>query len=398
MLQSRRAKMIVALVASICLWAYVTGTIDPSITKKYTAIPIEIINEDSLIQEDLAVDSVTSTTVDLNLTGSRADLNNLNKDDIKVTADMFGRHKGNNYVNLDVQVPKGISIDSKSLQRLEVHIDDLVTSEKDVKVKVKGTLPESTTLGETQIYPEHVMVYGTKNNVNKVSYLEATVNADRLSMEKSTHQSRVTPMDKSGKQVPYIMTSRSNVEIEATLAKFKKVKFDVKTIGQINDQYEVESITMPDTIEIEGKMDILKGIEVIEAQPVDISNVTNSTKIEIKPILPKGVKLKDSQEKLYVDIIIKGAATKEISFNGSQISVLNLDEGLDATISENVTIKIQGKQNILNSLTKKDFKLSVDAKNLGVGNHKVKLEVEADTADVTVLPIKEKINIEIREE
>ena len=114
--------------------------------------------------------------------------------------------------------------------------------------------------------------------------------------------------------------------------------------------------------------------------------------------MPKGVKLKDNQEKLYVDIIIKGAATKEISFNGSQISVLNLDEGLDATISENVTIKIQGKQNILSSLTKKDFKLSVDAKNLGVGNHKVKLEVEADTAEVTVLPIKEKINIEIREE
>ena len=398
MLQNRKVRIIVAIVMSVCLWAYVTGTIDPTITKRFNAVPITIINQDSLLQDDLAVDSVSATKVDLNLSGARGNLNDLNTEDIRVTADLYGRHKGNNYVSVDVQVPKGISIDSKSIEKIEVVIDDLVSAEKKVKATVRGSLPESVTLGETKIEPENIMVYGTRNNVDKVTNLQAYINADKLSEDRRTFETSIVPVDRAGKEVEYINTSRSKVEVTAVLAKYKEVKFDVKTVGKIDGKYEVSSMTIPDTIEIQGEASIIKNIDTIEAADVDISKVTDSTKIEIKPILPKGVTLKNQDEKLYVDIIIKGPESKTLTYEGSEIEVKGLDEDLTATIGGSVDIVVSGKEAEVNSITKDDFKVYVDADNLGEGTYKLNVKISGGDRDVAVKPSKNVITITIREE
>lgn len=398
MLQNRKVRIIVAIVMSVCLWAYVTGTIDPTITKRFNAVPITIINQDSLLQDDLAVDSVSATKVDLNLSGARGNLNDLNTEDIRVTADLYGRHKGNNYVSVDVQVPKGISIDSKSIEKIEVVIDDLVSAEKKVKATVRGSLPESVTLGEAKIEPENIMVYGTRNNVDKVSNLQAYINADKLSEDSRTFETSIVPVDRAGKEVEYINTSRSKVEVTAVLAKYKEVKLDVKTVGNIDGKYEVSSMIIPDTIEIQGEASIIKNIDTIEAADVDISKVTDSTKIEIKPILPKGVTLKNQDEKLYVDIIIKGPESKTLTYEGSEIEVKGLDEDLTATISGSVDIVVSGKESEVNSITKDDFKVYVDADNLGEGTYKLNVKISGGDRDVTAKPSKNVITITIREE
>lgn len=398
MLQNRKVRIIVAIVMSVCLWAYVTGTIDPTITKRFNAVPITIINQDSLLQDDLAVDSVSATKVDLNLSGARGNLNDLNTEDIRVTADLYGRHKGNNYVSVDVQVPKGISIDSKSIEKIEVVIDDLVSAEKKVKATVRGSLPESVTLGETKIEPENIMVYGTRNNVDKVTNLQAYINADKLSEDRRNFETSIVPVDRTGKEVEYINTSRSKVEVTAVLAKYKEVKLDVKTVGKIDGKYEVSSMTIPDTIEIQGEASIIKNIDTIEAADVDISKVTDSTKIEIKPILPKGVTLKNQDEKLYVDIIIKGPESKTLTYEGSEIEVKGLDEDLTATIGGSVDIVVSGKEAEVNSITKDDFKVYVDADNLGEGTYKLNVKISGGDRDVAVKPSKNVITITIREE
>ena len=398
MLQNRKVRIIVAIVMSVCLWAYVTGTIDPTITKRFNAVPITIINQDSLLQDDLAVDSVSATKVDLNLSGARGNLNDLNTEDIRVTADLYGRHKGNNYVSVDVQVPKGISIDSKSIEKIEVVIDDLVSAEKKVKATVRGSLPESVTLGETKIEPENIMVYGTRNNVDKVTNLQAYINADKLSEDRRNFETSIVPVDRAGKEVEYINTSRSKVEVTAVLAKYKEVKLDVKTVGKIDGKYEVSSMTIPDTIEIQGEASIIKNIDTIEAADVDISKVTDSTKIEIKPILPKGVTLKNQDEKLYVDIIIKGPESKTLTYEGPEIEVKGLDEDLTATIGGSVDIVVSGKEAEVNSITKDDFKVYVDADNLGEGTYKLNVKISGGDRDVAVKPSKNVITITIREE
>lgn len=398
MLQNRKVRIVVALIMSVCLWAYVTGTIDPTITKKYNSVPITIINEDSLIQDDLAVDSVSTTTVDLTLSGARGDLSDLDTDDIQVTADLYGRHKGNNYVSIDVQVPKGISIDNKSIEKIEVVIDDLVTAEKNVKATVKGSLPESTTLGETKIEPESVMVYGTKDNVDKVRYLKASLNADKLSDDSTTIETVITPVNSKGNEVEYVSLSRSKVEVTAVLAKYKEVKLEVKTTGKIDSQYEVSSMTIPETVEIEGEASMIKNIDTIEASDVDISKVTKSTKIEIEPILPKGVTLKNEDEKLYVDIIIKSPKTKILSYENSEIEINGLEDGLTGEILEGVNVTVSGKESDVGNITKKSFTLSVDASNLEEGKHSVKVNIKSKNDDVSIELSNETITLEIGKE
>lgn len=242
------------------------------------------------------------------------------------------------------------------------------------------------------------MVYGTKDNVDKVSYLKASLNADKLSDDSTTIETAITPVNSKGNEVEYVNLSRSKVEVTAVLAKYKEVKLEVKTTGKIDSQYEVSSMTIPETVEIEGETSVIKNIDTIEASDVDISKVTKSTKIEIKPILPEGVTLKNEDEKLYVDIIIKSPKTKILSYENSEIEIKGLDDGLTGEILEGVNVTVSGKESDISDITKKSFTLSVDASNLEEGKHSVKVNITSKNDDVSTELSNGTVTLEIGKE
>lgn len=397
MLRNKKVNILIALITALSLWAYVTGSIDPNITKKYSKVPIKIVNQESLIKDGLAVDSVATTEIDVTLTGTRADLNDIDKNDIQITADLYNRHKGDNYVPIDVQLPKGIELDSKSIEKLLVVIDDLVTEERDVEAKVTGTMPEKTTLGEADINPETMQIYGTESNVKKVDYVEATVDADKLKEETTKQVAEVTPVDKNGKTVDFVTTSRSTADVEAKLLKYKTVKLDVETTGEIDSKYELSSIDIPKEVEIAGEADVLDDISSIEANDVDISGVTKSTKLKVEPILPSGVTLK-SDEGIYVTIVIKEPEEKTIHFAGADVVIENLASGMEGNITEAVTVTLKGKLTTISAIQKSDIKLYVDAEGLNVGEHKVEIKITGVRSDVTATVSPATVNLKISEE
>ncbi len=395
MLQNKRLNILMAFIAALSLWAYVTGSVDPNITKKFVSVPIKIINEDSLLQDGLAVEQAEPLTVDINVIGTRAQVNKMTNDDIIVTADLYGRNKGTNYVALDVNIPKGMKLDSKSQDRIIVKIDDLVSEEKYIEAAVNGVLPENTALSETKIEPEKMMVYGTKNNVKRVKYIEARLNAKDLSGDVSTQIAGVIPVDDNGKEIQFVSTEKSQVTISAKLAEYKQVQLKVKTVGEIDDKYEVDSIKIPETVEIMGDFETLDSLDVIYAEDVNISNVTKSTKIKIKPILPAGIKLKDEKKNLYISIVIKNHDKKIVEYLGSEVEIKNLSNGLKGVIDTSINVTISGKQENLDAFKKKDISLYVDAFQLVEGEYELEVYLINNNRNIAVshTPIKVKVII-----
>ena len=72
MLKNKRVNILIALLIAICLWAYVTGAVDPNTTKKFTDVSIQLINEDSLAQDGLAVDSTDIKSIDVSIKGYKS--------------------------------------------------------------------------------------------------------------------------------------------------------------------------------------------------------------------------------------------------------------------------------------------------------------------------------------
>ena len=387
MLQNKKVNAIIAIVAAILVWAFVVGMVDPGVTKRFTDVPVQLINQDSLTQDGLAVDSTDITSIDVTLSGDRADINKLEEGDIQVTADLYGRHEGSNYVSLEVQLPRGISLDSRSEDRILINIGQLVTAEKSVEATLTGEVAADTEMSGAKVEPETMTIYGTRKNVDKVDRIEAAVNVRLLNDKDSTHDVAVKTVDSSGKEVPYVTTSQETASVTARLVKYKEVPLKVDTTGSVAQGYELESVKAPDTVRIEGSADILADITSVTADDIDISGLTENTRVKINLNLPDGVSVRNSDE-LYATVNVRGPSTGDFSFSGNEIAIEGLDEGLSASISGSIRVSVSGPRSAVSALTKADITVSVNLSGLGEGTHEVPVYVtsSADSGELVLEP------------
>lgn len=387
MLQNKKVNAIIAIVAAILVWAFVVGMMDPGVTKRFTDVPVQLINQDSLTQDGLAVDSTDITSIDVTLSGDRADINKLEEGDIQVTADLYGRHEGSNYVSLEVQLPRGISLDSRSEDRILINIGQLVTAEKSVEATLTGEVAADTEMSGAKVEPETMTIYGTRKNVDKADRIEAAVNARLLNDKDSTHDVAVKTVDSSGKEVPYVTTYQETASVTARLVKYKEVPLKVDTTGSVAQGYELESVKAPDTVRIEGSADILADITSVTADDIDISGLTENTRVKINLNLPDGVSVRNSDE-LYATVNVRGPSTGEFSFSGNEIAIEGLDEGLSASISGSIRVSVSGPRSAVSALTKADITVSVNLAGLGEGTYEVPVYVtsSADSGELVLEP------------
>ena len=94
MLKNDRINMILALLIAIGLWVYVVGVENPEKDIQIKDVPITFINEETLEENGLTMLSVSDSFVDVQVTGVRSDLKNVDKSDIKITADLEGYNEG----------------------------------------------------------------------------------------------------------------------------------------------------------------------------------------------------------------------------------------------------------------------------------------------------------------
>ncbi len=369
MLKNKRVNILIALLIAICLWAYVTGAVDPNTTKKFTEVPIQLINEESLAQDGLAVDSTDIKSIDVSLKGNRADISKISKDDIKVTADLYGRHKGSNYITLDVQLPNGIELDSKSEDRILISIGELTTKEVSVEIKLTGDVAEDTTLGDASVSPSKMVVYGTKDNIDKVDHVQASINAKVLQSKETTHDASVEAVDSKETAVDYVTTAKEEVSVTARLLKIKKVLLKADVVGSVADGYELEEVEVPENIEIVGDEEALAKITSVTAEDIDISGISKNESIKISVKLPDGVEIKGGA--VYATVKLSGADTKTFTIDGSDIKKTGLADGFEATITQDVTVSVSGKKQVISEMTKSDVVLTVDLSDLSEGRHSV---------------------------
>lgn len=393
MLQNKKVNAVIAIVAAIIVWAYVVGMVDPGVTKRFTDIPIQLVNQESLIQDGMAVDSTDITAIDVTVSGDRADVNKIDAEDIQVTADLYGRHEGSNYVSLEVQLPRGISLDSRSEDRIVINVGELVTDEKTVEATLTGSVSENSGMGDVTVSPEAMTIYGTRGNVDKVDRLEAEVNFKLLGSSESTHDVAVKAVDSSGKEVPFVITAQSTVSVTARLVQHKEVPLKVDTTGDVADGYELTGVDAPKTIRIEGSAEAVSKIDSVTAEDIDVSGLTESKQVKINIDLPDGVKVA-KEEDLYATVNVAAPSTAEFTFSGNEITIEGLHDNMSADISGSITVTAKGQIDKVNALTKGNITLKVDVSGLEAGTHTVGVTADADGVELELSPSSVEVTIE----
>lgn len=379
MLRNKKVNILIAFVAALALWIYVTGKIEINSMKKFSDVKISIVNQNSLIESGYAVEKIEPGKIDVTLKGGRAALNSAKGSDIKATVDVYSRFKGKNNVNVDVEVPKNTRLESKSEDKVTVEIGNLVTAERNIEVHEKESLPEKTVLVKSKPDPEKVKIYGTKKNVARVVSVRALVDTSKVTEKDTEVSAKLVPVDKSGNVVDFVSVASDEINITVRLEAYKTVKLNAKTKGSIDDKYQLDSIKSPEKIDIQGPAGTIKGITEVESEDIDISKIRESTKIKMVLRLPEGVKIKEGSEEPFLNVTIKRNNAKTFKFDIRDVNIENLDENLSLNKGRGeITVLVRSKNNGKVDLEKSDIKLYGDGRNFKRGSNTVTLYTNKD--------------------
>lgn len=400
MVKNDNALKILSLLIAIFLWLYVIGEVNPTVTQTIENIPVSLLNENTLEQRDLAIDGdVENLTVDIVVEGTRGDLNRLDRDEIKATADIFGYEKGLNHVPVQVDVPENLKLTKIKTPKLEILLEDLVSVYKEIRVNFTGKMKSGTEAGDVSVSPAEIEVKGAQNAVNSVESVQVEVNASEVTDEHRTFTAEPSAISKEGNPVYGVSLSAENIEIETVLYHTKTVTLTVDVKGRVPERYELEDISVPDEITIKGTKKALTQISSVEAESVDLSKVTASTSLAVKPKLPEGVEVSEESQNDKVEIKIRGLSTGRLKLSTADCVFNHLDENLKAHVNTaQLLVAFIGQKQLVEHADQKDFVLSVDLRGLGEGKHLVSPKVTPVTKNmkfrkITVKPRKVEVTI-----
>lgn len=292
MLKNKTVLKICSVVIAICLWVYVIGEVDPDSRKKISNIEVSYANTEVLAERGLAVADEETEVISVVIDGKRSDVNNAKKRGIGAYADVSGCKEGSNSIEITVNLPDGVRLESVSQEKLKVNVAELVSEEKPVQIKVSDADNDQKMIPWVTDYtPETVIVSGAGNIVDKIDHVIGVVDGTKVDSQLRNLEAEVIPVDKSGNKVDGAETSYKVVYADVLLLSTRQVILEVKP-GNVVEGMQVKDIEAAKTVIIAGSESALEGIDKVRGT-VDLSGMTASGKAEISIELPEGVHLYD---------------------------------------------------------------------------------------------------------
>lgn len=264
----------------------------------------------------------------------------------------------------------------------DVSVQEKVSKEFKVEAEYSGNIVEEGYLAEKPtVKPNKVKITGAKDIVDRITYVKATVNSNSKITETITREASVLVLDKE--------MNKLNVEVEPKMVEVtipvksssEKVPIEIVRKGTLPSGVTIESITLDNKeAEIIADPDVLAEVDSVRVE-VDISNVTKDTEITLPIIISNGV-VKVAPETAKVTIRASRQSEKTISDIPIGVEGLNNENTVNFLNPANkqISLTVSGPSDIISPLTAKDFKVVIDAAELGEGEHEVALKVTAPQA------------------
>lgn len=396
MLKNNRVVFILALIMAIALWAYVLGTVDPVRTVTLRDIPIRLLDQSELSDQNLVITSMDHEGINVTFTAKRSIANKIKADDFTAVADLRGIKLGDNMIKISVTRPSNITLESISSEYLNITTEQYITAEKEIEATIINPTKEETEPTIIKMSEDKVSVSGATTAVNKVKKVVAELDAGRMEPEPKSITAELKALDANGEQVEGVTLAFSNVTITAVLQSTREVPLEVPVSGQDSGSVN-RTIKVPLTVIIKGDDDSINAVEKITCETVDLSDYYESAEVHLIPLLPDGVELSEDSVNPMAQVTVYNAGTVTLDFNENDINVTGIGSGRSARIANvNLKITVKGRSTVINALTKENFILSADVTGLEDGTNSVKLKAVCDLEGVdSVTAEPENVLIEI---
>lgn len=389
-MKSKIGPLLLSLVLAIGLWMYVITTVSPNSKTTISNVEVDFEGESWLLENrNLMITDGMDTTVDLELSGNRSDLNKLNRSNVTLKVDLTRIYEaGETELSFTPAYPSEVSpsaitVDSRNPASIKLTVEKRLTREIPVRVVFTGAVPEGF-IADTENYELDYPVVNIKGPASVVELIEqARVEVDMAERTESLSESyRYTLCDQEGNpmEVELVTTDVAEVHLDVKVQRFQEIPLKLNVVygGGATEGYTRYEIK-PKSIRVSGSEAVLADLTEIVLGTVNFAEMRENTQMTFQINLPEGVTNLTGITEATADISFVGLSIKE--YTVERITVVNVPDGLQYELmNEVVKVTLRGPVAMINQIQPEDIVVTVDltGKEIGASTVKAHIAIKGD--------------------
>lgn len=370
---------VVAVLFAIFLWWTVVNVDDPVKTQKYTT-EVTVLNPEVITNNGKSYQIVDDTkNIVVTVKARRKVLEQIKSSNIIATADLQERQDTSVPIRISIQGFEGSYIEaSPNPRNIQVQVEDTQKKTFPINVVTTGTVRDGYVLDKTNTVavPQSIDISGPQSSLGRISRVVAKVDVSEL-WNDTELKAELIYYDSADNIIDQSLLSSNcdingvSVQVKLLQTKNVLVKFDTSQIipadGYVFKEIEVE----PQYIEVAGKSETLNATSALEvsADALKREGISKNEEVLINmtDYLPDGIILADDTAgSVVVRIVVEKAGTKSILLPTRSIKINNASEEFEITFGseQEVELRFEGANDILDSLTSEKFIATIDLAEL----------------------------------
>ncbi len=384
-MKQKLTSFLLSIVIAFGLWYYVISVVSPGSEAEFIDIPVVLKGESALEERGLMITGTGKTSVNLRLSGNRSDLNELNRSNITLEANLATIYDPGVNIRLDYTISYPGSVasnafveESRSPGYITVTVEKRDYKDVPVNVVYVGSVPDGfTTKNEEETLDyESIRISGPESVVDQIA--QAKIEVVLTDQTETIDQSyKFTLCDEGGEPVDaqLITVYQQEVNLRLPIQKVKTVQLKVNVIDGAGATEETTSITInPETIRVCGSAAALEDLDELVLGTVNLADYTKAAEITFDIVMPEGVTNMTGLTKATVSLQFPTLTTR--SFTIEDIQVLNVPEGLDVELTTlSLEIVLRGPSEEVSKITLEDITVTADFANTEVGTSSRKVQI-----------------------
>ncbi len=367
---------ILSAVAAVIVWIVVINIDNPTETFTISGIPIEVLNEQSITENDLTYEFPEDKTVSVQVTARRTDRRKISADDFKATVDLSQIYGATGSVAVNITI-----VDNKALIRswtqitrsVKVDVEEMQTREFEIQIEHSGEPADSYAFSDEVVTPAIVRVTAPESIMDIIDHAAVTVDVGGISDDVET-TAAVKLYTRTGREVEADSKLTMNIteaKVSMSAVKTNQISVDIKVTGQdqVADGYKYITYECePQTIYVTGAKALIATLDKLTIEE-DLTGASgNVTKTyQVSDLLPEGLEVADKQpETIEVTYQIEKLAQKSFLIMGDQVELTGADPDLEYRMGDDnaITVMLEGLSEDLDSVTASDIRVTLDVSDI----------------------------------
>jgi YbbR domain-containing protein len=355
---------------------------NPKVSKTYDNIPISVINDQDLEDNDLALvksRSSYATSARVTISINRNDISSFDESSLWVQLDLSRiTSVGTHEIKLNSTSP---NVERIYPDTIIVEVDEWANRVIPVECEVMGTLENGYHRSALSVSPNTIQVSGAKSIVDQIE--KAYLRLDLSDRTESVNLTKAyTFVDSNGTAIDAsaLKVSFDSVALKMDITPTKEVLLSPSILGQddIMEGYEIADIIVdPENVMVTGEAEALEGLTSIKLEPIDITDQFENVFVqELNILAPDGVTVLDIES---ASVLVKiQEQMSQVQFEQVDIELRNIPEGLTAKDFEQmVDITVTAPTTLIDNIVANHITLYVDLTGAEAGETELPILYEA---------------------